>query len=67
MQLLEWGAYVWIANNPDNMQQVWQNMGIGSDEWAHYFVVGNQANHRTSYMVINVLRQKTAMFQATLI
>lgn len=67
MQLLEWGAYVWIANNPDNMQQVWQNMGIGTPEWAHYFLVGNQANHRTSYMVINVLRQKTAMFQATLI
>lgn len=67
MQLLEWGAYIWMANNPDKMSQVWLNMGIGMPEWSHYFIVGNQANHRTSYMVINVLRQKAKMLQPVLI
>lgn len=66
MQLLEWGAYVWMANNPDSMGQVWQNMGIGNEEWTHYFLVGNQNSRRTSYMVISDLRQKTKMFQPAL-
>jgi hypothetical protein len=42
-------------------------MGIGSeDEWTHYFLVGNQENQRTSYMVINVLRQKNQEIQPSL-
>lgn len=67
MQLLDWGCYQWISKNPDKPQQIWENMSIGAPDWMHYFLVGNQANHRTSYMVINVLRQKCKTFQPTLI
>lgn len=67
MQLLDWGCYRWMQKHPEDSQQIWANMGIGSPDWTHYFLVGNQANQRTSYMVINVLRQKTAVFQPTLL
>ena len=67
MQLLDWGCYQWIKKNPQQAQQIWKNMGVGSPDWMHYFLVGNQANQRTSYMVINVLRQKCATFQSSLL
>lgn len=67
MQLLDWGCYQWIKKNPGKAQQIWANMGIGNPDWMHYFLVGNQANQRTSYMVINVLRQKCSVFQPTLL
>lgn len=67
MQLLDWGCYQWIKKNPHNPQQIWKNMAIGSPDWTHYFLVGNQANQRTSYMVINVLRQKCIAFQPSLL
>jgi hypothetical protein len=67
MQLLDWGCYQWIRKNPQQAQQIWSNMGIGSPDWMHYFLVGNQANQRTSFMVVNVLRQKCAAFQPTLL
>ena len=66
MQLLDWGCYQWMRKHPDNTQQIWRNMGIGDPEWTHYFLVGNQASQRTSYMVINVLRQKETVFQGAL-
>lgn len=66
MQLLDWGCYQWIKKNPGDAQQIWRNMGIGLPEWVHYFLVGNQANQRTSYMIINVLRQKVEMIQTLL-
>ncbi len=66
MQLLDWGCYQWMRKHPDNAQQIWRNMGIGVDGWTHFFLVGNQANQRTSYIVINVLRQKETVFQGAL-
>lgn len=60
------GCYQWMKKNPQDAQQIWANMGIGSSEWTHYFLVGNQANQRTSYMVINILRQKIEMIQPLL-
>ena len=66
MQLLDWGCYQWIKKNPGHQQQIWANMGVGQPDWMHYFLVGNQANRRTSYMVINVLRQKCTSFQTSL-
>jgi len=67
MQLLDWGCYQWIRKHPESADQIWRNMGIGADGWTHYFLVGNQANQRTSYMVINILRQKSEVFQPVLI
>lgn len=66
MQLLEWGCYQWILRNPGKAQQLWENMGIDSDLWTHFFLVGNQARRRTSFMVISVLRQKVIKFQHAL-
>jgi len=66
MQLLDWGCYQWMKSHPGNEQQIWANMGIGSPEWTHYLLVGNQTNQRTSYLVINVLRQKATVFQGGL-
>jgi hypothetical protein len=67
MQLLDWGCYEWMKKNPQQPEGIWRNMGIGSeDEWTHYFLVGNQENQRTSYMVINVLRQKNQEIQPSL-
>lgn len=67
MQLLEWGCYQWMRKNPGAEQQMWLNMGIGLAGWTHYLLVGNQANQRTSFMVINVLRQKATAFQYALV
>lgn len=66
-QLLDWGCYQWMKNNPGHEQQIWRNLHFGDDGWLHYFLVGNQANQRTSFMVINVLRQKAQMIQPSLL
>lgn len=66
-QLLDWGCYQWMKRNPGQEQQIWRNLHLGEESWMHYFLVGNQANQRTSFMVINVLRQKTAMLQFSLL
>ena len=65
-QLLEWGCFEFIKKCHDYNQinGIWRNMGIGSKEWRHFFVVGNQANQRTSFMVINVIRQKITDVQS---
>jgi len=57
-QVLEWGVYEWIRKNPENKEQVWENLGIGKQEWDQFFLVGNQAAHRNSFMIISVLRFK---------
>jgi len=55
-QVLEWGFYEWMRKNPDNIDQVWKNADIGEADRDHYFLVGNQAAHRNSFMIISVLR-----------
>lgn len=65
-QLLDWGCYQWMKSNPGREQEMWRNLHFGDAGWLHYFLVGNQANQRTSFMVINVLRQKAEMVQSSL-
>jgi hypothetical protein len=65
-QLLDWGCYRWMEDHPGREEQIWRNLHFGESDYLHYFLVGNQANQRTSYMVINVLRQKTKMVQMSL-
>jgi hypothetical protein len=55
-QLLEWGVYEWCRKNPQNIEQVWDNLGLRDSKSQHYFLVGNQSSHRSSFMVIDVLR-----------
>lgn len=55
-QILEWGFYEWMRKNPENKEQVWQNAKIGDPARDHYLLVGNQAAHRTSFMIISLFR-----------
>lgn len=55
-QVLEWGFYEWFRKAPEKRDQVWENAGIGRKNTDIYFLVGNLHRHRTSFMVISVLR-----------
>ena len=55
-QILEWGFYEWVRKNPDEKEQVWKNALFDSPKHDIYFFVGNQFMHRTSFLVISVIR-----------
>jgi hypothetical protein len=55
-QILEWGFYEWFRKNPDKKEQVWKNALFDSPKHEIFFFVGNQFMHRTSFLVISVLR-----------
>lgn len=58
-QVIEWGVYQWIRQNPkDKWDQVWKNLHIGEKNYYTSFLVGNQALHRSSFMIISVFRMK---------
>ena len=57
-QLLEWGAYEWIRKHPENMDQVWDNLGLINPDYEKYFFIGNQLQYQNSFMVVSVLRYK---------
>jgi hypothetical protein len=54
--VIEWGFYEWMRKHPQSMEKVWDNAKIYSDEHEVHLFVGNQANHRTSFIVITVLQ-----------
>jgi len=54
-QLLDRGAYEWIRKNPDRPEQIWKNFRLNDPNYEHYFLVGNQARHLTSFMIISIL------------
>lgn len=58
-QVLEWGFYQWFLKEPDKRDQVWENARFGRADTDIYLFVGNQFAHRTSFMVISVLRVPT--------
>lgn len=58
-QLIEWGCYEWFRKEPGKEAQVFENLRIGDPDWEHHLFVGNQANHRRSFLTIGVLRWKT--------
>jgi hypothetical protein len=55
-KVLEWGFYEWFRKNPDKKEQVWENAHFGRDDREIYLFVGNQAAHRTSFLIVSVLR-----------
>ena len=59
-QLLEWGVYEWVRKNPNNMNQVWENLGLTNPDFEKFFFVGNQLQYQNSFMVISVLRYKSS-------
>ncbi len=60
-QILEWGIYEWMRKNPANMEQGLTNLGITDPNFDKYFLVGNAAQHRNSFMVISVFRFKRSV------
>lgn len=57
-QVIEWGCYEWFRKNPGLESQVFDNLHIGDGDYEKHLFVGNQANHRSSFLVITVLRWK---------
>jgi len=57
-QLLAWEAYEWMRNNKSNIEQLWENLRLEDPEYEKYFLVGNQAYHLRSFMIISVIRFK---------
>src|SRR5208282_5240000 len=55
LQIREWGCYEWIRKCRDKASSLWSNLGLNRNEplWA---IVGNQANHRTSWLIISTFR-----------
>lgn len=57
-QIIEIGCYEWFRKNPGCEAQVFENLRLADPDYEKYLLVGNQANHRTSYLVIGVIRWK---------
>jgi hypothetical protein len=66
-QVLEWGFYEWFRKNPQKIDQVWENAQFDSPKHDIYFFVGNQFNHRTSFIVISILRVPKGPIQSPLV
>jgi len=59
MTVLEWGAYEWMRKHPGDGDRYWSNTNINKDGYETFLLLGNQANRRTSFIVINVICIKT--------
>ena len=57
-QLLAWEAYEWMRQKPNDLDGLWTNLGFHDPEYVKYFLVGNQAYHLKSFMIISVIRFK---------
>lgn len=54
-QIVDWGCYEWMRKYPDKKEQLWENLKLNSQKSDIYFLVGNLAYHRTSFVIISVL------------
>ena len=59
-QILEWGVYEWFRKHPGKEEQIWDNMHLDDPSWDKWFLVGNQARYRNSFMIISAIRFKGA-------
>lgn len=59
-QILEWGVYEWFRRHPGKEEQVWDNLHLDDPNWDKWFLVGNQARRRNSFMIISAIRFKGA-------
>jgi hypothetical protein len=58
-QLVEWGVFEWMRNNPEATDKVWENLRLGEPGYERSFLVGNMALHRNSFMIVSIFRSKT--------
>lgn len=56
--VMEWGVYQWWNRNPDDPEQVIENLRINDDDWKKYFFIGNLRQNPKSFVIISVLRFK---------
>jgi len=57
-QVVEWGFYEGMRNNPTNPQTVFENARIDDPLWDKTFLVGNQNRFKRSFLIISVFRFK---------
>ncbi len=57
-QVVEWGIYEWVRQNPNRADEAWDNLHIGEENYYTSFLVGNMALHRNSFMIISIFRLK---------
>jgi hypothetical protein len=55
-QILDWGVYEWLRKNPGEEEKVWENLFWKEKQQEILFLVGNQARHLSSFMVVSILR-----------
>jgi hypothetical protein len=60
-QIVEIGCYEWFRKNPGGEAQVFDNLRLADPEYEKFLLVGDQAHHRGSYLVIGILRWKRSM------
>lgn len=65
-QVLEWGIYEWLRQNPKDRDKVWENLHIIDPQYDRTFLVGNQAQHRNAFLIISVFRHKLGQTQVSL-
>lgn len=57
--ILEWGAFEWMRKNKGDEYKIIDNWKLSDPKYEHFLLVGNQVQHRTSFLVINVIPFKT--------
>jgi len=61
LSLKDWGCAEWLRKQRDNCHQLWSNLKFDDPGYEHLLFVGNQNNHRNSWLVISTIsRKKTA-------
>lgn len=54
-KVLDWGAFEWMRRGRGPEEQYWQNLRLYDPTYDLFVVVGNQANQRTSFLVIGII------------
>lgn len=57
-QVVEWGAFEWMRQHPNEIEKVWENLRLEEPNYQRSFLVGNMALHRNSFMVVSIFRSK---------
>lgn len=58
-QILEWGVYEYLRRNPNQPpEKCLGGLHLTDPSYEKYFLVGNQAKYRNSFIVVSVLRRK---------
>ena len=58
-QILEWGVYEYMRKHPDSPEGCLEALHIMDRSYEKYFLVGNMAKYRNSFVVVSVFRFKT--------